>query len=1237
MAKPVEIDYLLKDGVSPGLNKIEGSAASTEKTIARTAESIKTRLREQRETVRVVESDLRSLEKQLDDATPGNAWLEMKAEVEACKKVLAEEKVTLADIEQQNDKTAVSGKRLSRELRVLVDTMTRMRLEGKQLTPEYVEMERRAAELSDTLGDVRAQTNVLAHDNAGLQGVISGVSGLTGAVTAGVGVMGIFTKNNEDLVKVQTKVQSVLAVTMGLQQMMNVLNKDSAFRLVTLRKVKDAFTAANTRLAVSLGISNVAAKALMATLTLGLSAAIGVAIALWERYRSKQAAAKEEAEAFSKKVAESAAKPISAINELSAAWSKLGNDMDAKKKFVEENKKRFDELGISVGSVTDAENLLVANKSKFIEACLARAKALAVQELAVEKYKEVLLAQQELEATPKGYVTKRGTYTDGYGTQRKGKVLVKDSKWQGAEDAVTEAQRGYDMLIEQQVEFSGKEREILASIGAGADGVIEGSVAAIEKVIASKRELLKSVTNKEEYDRIEKEIEVEEKRLARITGGSSSSSDGQNGGGNNDVAKLQKQLADQAAQARIDAMDDGLAKTLAQNRLNHDRELAQIEQLGRELLAAHQKVNKNITELPASHAEMIGAMVSSADANYANADKEARDAVLADMMTFQQRYVKIIEDSNKKIRDAQVAGASLDMFGELSEQEREQIDQLAEEFAQKSTDYEEFMRSMVDASIEEIQAQIEGANAIISQIIQGGIDDDEIEKYLEYRARLVAMQKELQEAKNNKGNTDSSKEADKSEDSWQKLYATLQKVGKEFDEIGEAVGGVAGDVIKTAGNIATSTLSIISGIVSFSEISTQTIAGVSASAASAIKAVEKASVILAIIGAVMQVIQTVTGLFKDNEEQLRASTDAVYEYQRALAQIKVSKQYDLFDTIFGVDALGKFEAAVEIAGASLEQIGDQVGAIGGRNSDAYKNLLKNGSLKDILKNIDKANGIEATFDGRSKWNKLWGTGNGKIKNHLFDINEYINTDGSLKLEEMQAWFDKFNAGLDEEEKKVIQNMLDAGGAYDEAMQAQKEYLQDMFGDLASNIAGTVVDTFVEKGREGLGDLEDIVDDVSKNMAKSIVSKLIFDKVLTGLSDDVWSFVQGGDYAGAADIIRGAVDGIKTMVPELVNEMESLGLVAGEISDEAQGTTQSGRAGALTTISQDQGAKLEGLGTANQMILRDISVDVDEIGLGLSEATGVLVEIRDYVREVKESSAAILEKIIEVVRDGIKVK
>ena len=86
-----------------------------------------------------------------------------------------------------------------------------------------------------------------------------------------------------------------MAITMGLQQVMNALNKDSAFRLVTVARAKDMLTGANVRLATALGISNGAATALMATLTLGLSLVITGLVIAWNKYSDAQAKAAAKA------------------------------------------------------------------------------------------------------------------------------------------------------------------------------------------------------------------------------------------------------------------------------------------------------------------------------------------------------------------------------------------------------------------------------------------------------------------------------------------------------------------------------------------------------------------------------------------------------------------------------------------------------------------------------------------------------------------------------------------------------------------------------------------------------------------------------------------------------------------------------------------------------------------------------------------------------------------------------
>ncbi|MCC8095377.1 MAG: hypothetical protein LIP05_08475 [Tannerellaceae bacterium] len=215
--KPVEIEFLMKDKASGGIDDIGKAAISMGEKVTQASDDLQSKINEQREVIKYVENDLKQLESQLQNMAPGSQWLEMKAEVDACNKVLLEEKDRLTDLQANKDKTTAAAQRLSKQYKDLTEQMALMRLEGKEHTKEYQEISDKAALFADTLGDVRTQTSILAHDNASLQGVISGTSGVAGAFTAATGIMGVFAGQNEDLVKIQTKVQSVIAITMGLQ------------------------------------------------------------------------------------------------------------------------------------------------------------------------------------------------------------------------------------------------------------------------------------------------------------------------------------------------------------------------------------------------------------------------------------------------------------------------------------------------------------------------------------------------------------------------------------------------------------------------------------------------------------------------------------------------------------------------------------------------------------------------------------------------------------------------------------------------------------------------------------------------------------------------------------------------------------------------------------------------------------------------------------------------------------
>lgn len=423
---------------------------------------------------------------------------------------LQKEEQTLNENKAKVEQNAKAKGMLRTQVMNLKNSLAEMEQNGKRNTDEYRAMQAELGRLADAMADANTQAKIMSDDYQNMNTVLEVMGGISGAFSAAQGAVGLFAGENENLQKIMVKVQSLMAITIGLQQVAKTLNKDSYTQLVLVRKAKELLTVAETKFATALGISNVAAKALMATLTLGLSVAITAAIALISKFISKNREAKKAQEEFNNKVVEAAAEPVTAITELSTAWNRLGNDMAAKNKFIEDNKDRFEDLGFSIKTVKEAEDLLVANKSKFIEACLERAKALAVQELAVEKYKEVLKAQQELEATPKA------TYKDGYGVERKGVIIEKSRDWKKAEDAVAKAEREYNALINQQVEFTAKEREILDSIGGGADKVAEGSIEALEKTISKLRAKYKEATTDKERAELLAKIKEQEALLKKM-------------------------------------------------------------------------------------------------------------------------------------------------------------------------------------------------------------------------------------------------------------------------------------------------------------------------------------------------------------------------------------------------------------------------------------------------------------------------------------------------------------------------------------------------------------------------------------------------------------------------------------------------------------------------------------------------------------------------------------------------
>lgn len=432
---------------------------------------------------------------------------------------LLREEQALKAQQQAAEQNAGAQQSLRTQLRNVREQLAQMEEAGLRGTQTFRDLQKEAGRLANAIGDAQTQARIFSHDNAGLQGMIAGLSGVAGAFTAAQGAVALFAGENENLQKIMLKVQALMSITMGLQQVANALNKDSAFMLVTVAKAKELLAAANVKLAAALHISNAAAAALMATLTLGLSAAITLIIVALNKLQSKQAEAKKQAEEFNKKVAETAGKPVAAFHALQAEWLKLTDSLKDREKWVADNAGRFEELGFKVRNAKDAEDILINNSGKFVEAMMIRAKAMAAQDFAVDAYKEVIKAQEKLDKAPRVMVDSgHGYYKDGYGTMREtDHLMVRNSEWQEAEDELDKAQRVYNRYVNMQADFTAEERRLIESIGHSTTEVIEGSVTAAEKELQRLQGLYKDAATDTERANLARQIAAQQAEVDRIS------------------------------------------------------------------------------------------------------------------------------------------------------------------------------------------------------------------------------------------------------------------------------------------------------------------------------------------------------------------------------------------------------------------------------------------------------------------------------------------------------------------------------------------------------------------------------------------------------------------------------------------------------------------------------------------------------------------------------------------------
>ena len=177
------------------------------------------------------------------------------------------------------DSTAQGTTSAKQRLRELQKTLIDMSLAGQDGTKAFKEMEREAGKLKDQIGDTSQRIKTLASDTVRIDTVVSAVQGITAGFQIAQGAAALFGSENEDLQKSLLKVQGAMALATGVQQVANLLNKDSIL-------ITQGQAAAQALYATAVGASTGAMKAFrIALLATGIGAAIaavGLLIAKWD-------------------------------------------------------------------------------------------------------------------------------------------------------------------------------------------------------------------------------------------------------------------------------------------------------------------------------------------------------------------------------------------------------------------------------------------------------------------------------------------------------------------------------------------------------------------------------------------------------------------------------------------------------------------------------------------------------------------------------------------------------------------------------------------------------------------------------------------------------------------------------------------------------------------------------------------------------------------------------------------
>ena len=1182
--EPVNIDILLRQNVDEEADKatrgIDKMAQASEEAWKHSKEAIQL----QQEVIARLRKEIEPLQAQFNKINFGTNDPQIIAQREQLSKTIRSlttelkgEEEALKEMSKASDTTKQKSQSLETQMRLVREAMSELSLAGKKDTAEYRAKEQQLGTLATAYREVYQTQLQLSKGGANMQGIVSGLTAVSGMLSAGAGVLGLYNQNSEEYNKLQTKMQSLMAITIGLQQVQNTLHQTSAFRIQTVTKAKQLWTAATNGLTAALGLSNVAAKALMGTLTLGLSVAIGAAINWIDKYVAKQREAKDAEQKLNESIAENSSQQIANYEKLRVSYTALGNDIKAKEQFIRDNQDAFKQLGVSINNVTEADSAFIENTEAFKEAIRQRAIATAAMELAAEQYKKMLIERQKAEEKISSEIektTNRGKVTTP------GNDIIKAAAPQLK--IIPELQPVSDQEAKKEVDgYLSDTEEKYAKAG---DEWIKKNVdadTAAKKIFAGLGLSTKPTTSAKSKtstttDKTENDQKQAAEKLAKMT------------------ADIQREIDT----STIAAMQEGKEKKLKEIENDYNQRIAVIEERKKELEEIEAKgidTTKQQSQLDAlSEAEK-----NKYEARVKAVNEGAAAAIAAIMNEIDTRFKgenerRLAEIDNfysQQLSKAKENGATQAQLDEIALKRKQDVELEKQYIALETLDFE--------AQIALKKAAIEDRNVLL--------ESDRQEKLL--RIQIDAAKKRLQKLQQIKAaGGDVDKEIAATTAAISAMNAELDNTpAKKIQEIGQMISEVLSSIGEFAGVFDEDLSSLFDMFSGFAKGWSNLGSG------DPKKMVEGGMQLLDVAGKIIQKNKEANAeIRKFNYDLAQQAIDYSLAVIRAIKDVK-SETDSIFSENY-TNALSKGMTGYNAAIAKQSE------------------LMRKLAGETVKTGVEKKKFLGITYGTKDVYSSL-----------LKTYPDLINKDGTLNRELAESL--KKSGVLKEETSTLIDNILSAADAADEAMQSVESELQNLVGSIGNELKSVLDDAFAS-GTDSAKAMTDNVVKMLKELSTQKLYNAVFGSLFAQLEDKMKeSYGATGDKNLTDDI-----DWFMQNYPELVDSYNK-GLAQLQSSiRERYGvdafTAEDGRTAVnkgIAQASQDSIDELNGRITFITMKVSDIgTLSAKQLDMG-NEQLLVMKTMLSQIDIMTENSEflkklnSISEDIARMQRDGITIK